>query len=504
MKTKLSLLGALLLLTLTVLAHSGKPRTYAIIDTDCAPDDLRAICMLLGDHYIEILAITTSEGALTPAEGCKKVKALLNEFYHQGIPVAPGREVKASTPKWRGTCQQVYWGEPIIDTIADSMAMTAKDLMIKTLSNEKKPVTLICLGGLTNVSDVLTEQPQLIEKINRVVWYNSGAQPMTGINFEVDPQAAIQVMDSGVPMMLVSATHPSSAPVDRLFLAELGRNQSSCYAQKVADCHATPPLRDMVRDEHLRIWDELTVVALNAPQLFNVDSVAPNIKWYSIDTPQKILPIERQILAIYQGPENVEGKVFYHFPLDESYYIRDVMPIIGRAVQRYGQNEFRAAVLANELHGHLGIYATVGVKMGIRAREYFNIGVDDMHVTTYAGSQPPMSCLNDGLQVSTGGTLGHGLIIVDTIAADSMRPEATFAFKDKKVTLRLKPEYQQQVKADLQQGVETYGADTEANWQYVRNLALKYWLDWDRHQIFEVVPEKEVILTDNNLQSEIQ
>lgn len=497
------------MLTISVFAHSGKPRTYAIIDTDCAPDDLRTICMLLGDRSMEILAITTTEGALTPAEGCQKVKGLLNEFYHQGIPVAAGREVKVTASKWRGTCQQVYWGEPIIDTIVDSMAMTAKDLMIKTINNEQKPVTLICLGALTNLSDVLTAQPQLKEKINRVVWYNSGAQPMTGLNFEVDPQSAIQVMDSGVPMMLVSPTRPSSAPVDRLFLAELGRNQSSCYAQKVADCHATPPLRDMVRNENLRIWDELTVVALNAPQLFNVDSVAPNIKWYSIDVPRKILPLERQILAIYQGPENVEGKVFYRFPLEESYYIRDVMPIIGRAVQRHGQSEFRAAVLANELHNHLDIYTTIGVKMGTRAREYFNTGADNMNVTTYAGNLSPMRCLNDGLLVSTGCMPGLGQIAADSVTADSIRPEvtrpeATFAYKDKKVTLRLKPEYQQQVQAELQHGVDTYGADTEANWQYVRNLALKYWLDWDRHQIFEVIPENEVMLTDNNLQPEIQ
>lgn len=128
------------------------------------------------------------------------------------------------------------------------------------------------------------------------------------------------------------------------------------------------------------------------------------------------------------------------------------MPIIGRAVQRYGLSEFRAAVLTNELHGHLGIFATVGVKMGIRAREYFDIGVDDMHVTTYAGNRPPVSCLNDGLQVSTGGTLGHGLITVAEVKAGDTRPEATFTFKNKKVTLRLKPEYERRVREDLKKG----------------------------------------------------
>ena len=87
--------------------------------------------------------------------------------------------------------------------------------------------------------------------------------------------------------------------------------------------------------------------------------------------------------------------------------------------------------------------------MGIRAREYFNIGVDDIEVTSYAGHKPPVSCMNDGLQVSTGATLGHGLIRV----AEELpvRPEARFSFKGKTIRLRLKPEYADRIRRDVQQ-----------------------------------------------------
>ena len=175
MRHKLFLLATILSLTLTALAHSGKPRMYAIVDTDCAADDLRTLCMLLGDHDIEILAITTSEGALTPQQGYQKVKALLNDFYHQGIPVAAGREVHAPAPKWRNIARAIPWGDSIA---ADTPELTAKELLIKTIGNEKKPVTLICLGALTNISDALTDNPNLKEKIKRLVWYNSGASPL--------------------------------------------------------------------------------------------------------------------------------------------------------------------------------------------------------------------------------------------------------------------------------------------------------------------------------------
>lgn len=483
-KYRFLLLFITLWFALNVSAHSGKPRMYMIIDTDCAADDLRTICMLLGSHDTEILAITTSEGALIPQEGKQKVKALLNDLYHQGIPVAAGREVYAPAPVWREISQQIQWGEPVLE---DRDSLSAKELMIRTIESEKKPVMLICLGSLTNVYDVLTDRPELKEKIAEVIWYNGGTRPEEDANYATDTIAAQGVMSSGVKMRLVSAGDADSAPVDRFYLMDLGKLKTSPYAQKVVKAHATPPLRDLVNSEHLKLWDDLTVLSLYAPQLFTKTALSPTVEWYCIDTPAEILAVQDQLLTVCRGPENVEGKVFYHFPLEENYYIRDIMPIIGRAVERYGLSEFRAAVLTNELHGHLGIFATIGVKMGIRAREYFDVGVDDIQVTTYAGSQPPVSCLNDGLQVSTGGTLGHGLITVAQVENGNTRPEATFMFKGKKVTLRLKPEYERQVREDLRKGIELYGVDTEANWQYVRKLAVQYWLDWDRHKIFEIV-----------------
>lgn len=484
MRQKIILLGWAVLLALAVSAHSGKPRMYMIIDTDCAADDFRTLCMLLGNRDAEILAVTTSGGALSPQQGTRKVKALLNDLYHQGIPVAAGREVGAPEPAWRKISEEFAWGS-LPEAPDKQDTLTACDLMIRTLEHGTKPLTVICLGPLTNIADVLSQKPALGKKIGQLIWYNSGRQPMGDINYETDTLAAKQVLASGIPVRLVSSTDPQSAPVDRFYLARLGQLESSPYARKVVRTHATPPLRAWVDTGHLKVWDELTVLSLYAPELFTVDSLSPTVEWFRIDTRQEILPVEEQLLAVFRGPENVEGKVFYHFPLEESYYIRDIMPIIGRAVQRYGLSEFRAAALANELHGHLGIFATVGVKMGIRAREYFNVGVDDIHVTTYAGSRPPVSCMNDGLQVSTGGTVGHGLMTV--VQDGEARPEATFVFRDKQVTLRLKPEYERQVKEDLQKGIEMYGSDTPENWQYVRDLAIRYWLDWDRHQIFEIL-----------------
>ena len=75
-------------------AHSGKARFHLIVDTDGAADDLRTICMLLGNREAEVLAITTSEGALEPLPAARRAAALLAEFHHEGIPVGAGQDCR--------------------------------------------------------------------------------------------------------------------------------------------------------------------------------------------------------------------------------------------------------------------------------------------------------------------------------------------------------------------------------------------------------------------------
>lgn len=110
--------------------------------------------------------------------------------------------------------------------------------------------------------------------------------------------------------------------------------------------------------------------------------------------------------------------------------------------------------------------------------------VDDIEVTTYAGHNPPINCMDDGLQVGTGASVGHGLITV--AENDPPRPEARFTFKDKTMRLVLKPEYAGRISGDVKRGIGLYGNLTEAYWLYVRELALQYWLDFDRHEIFDM------------------
>ncbi len=58
-----------------------------------------------------------------------------------------------------------------------------------------------------------------------------------------------------------------------------------------------------------------------------------------------------------------------------------------------------------DFHGHLGPYVLLGYRMGLMARSYFP---GKFYATVFTGTEPPVSCLIDGIQFSSGCTLGKG------------------------------------------------------------------------------------------------
>jgi len=469
----------LVLLGITILhGHSGKASFHILIDTDAALDDLRAINLFLASPEFEILAITASDGALSPEEGLIKIKALLNGFGHEGIPSGMGGVVQEKAPSWRNFCQRVRWGNE--ESTKIRAEILAVDLILSAIEREDEPVTIVCLGGLTNIAGALKVKPQIIDRILKIVWYNDSAKPLSGTNYEIDKEAAQAVISSGVPLEMVSNTGKNAFVFDTQILQSIGAVHSP-YGERIFTTHSDESVMKRIESGHLKLWDDLLPVYLLYPDLFERKIIKRDSR-LKLFTIRSVEEIKIKFLEILKSRNEVKSLVFKGFPDAPELFAEDVRPYMNRIIQKYGKEEWRAGVLTNELHGHLGIYSIIGAKMGMRVRQYFNIGVDDISIISYAGSTPPLSCMNDGLQVSTGGTVGHGLF---SVSSDTpYHPEAAFTFKGRTVHIRLKDQYWDSVRADIQKGVELYGSGTEDNWKYVRRLAIKYWLDWDRREIF--------------------
>jgi len=457
-------------------AHSGKAKHHFIIDTDGGTDDYRAICLALASQEFEILSITTSDGVLHPETTAIKVKALLETLGHGGIPVGTGKATLKKAPPFRKFAEQISWG---CTTNLSLPNTTAVELMLKTIQNEDQPITLVCLGSLTNIASLFQLHPEIKTKIQQIIWYNESLQKPKGFNYECDKESAAQVIRSGCILKMISLQDQShwswktfkesGIPYllyDKLILSELKQFKDNKH----------------LKDSPAWLIDELCLLYLADSTAFI--SEKDSVMAFSHIKPLKDKDFTPLINKILTDKSVVRNQVFTIFPSDSPHYQKDVEAIKEECMIKFGPEEWRACVLTNELHGHLGVYAIIGAKMGLFAREYFNIGKDEFRIVAHTGTIPPYSCMIDGLQVSTGSTTGHGLLTVSGEKAHY--PSAEFTFKDQTIRLSLSPEYALMIASDIKQAVETHGLGNDLYWIKVRELALKYWSEWNRKEIFDI------------------
>jgi Inosine-uridine nucleoside N-ribohydrolase len=470
MKRILFLLAGLSI-TILLSSHPWKPSHYVIIDTDGGIDDMRAITIMLASPDIRVLAITVSPGVLSSNDVYLKVKSLLNSCHHEGIPVGINRSASFKSPEYK-VALNAQWGEE--RNIDPASAPDCTSLIKEILSVEKTKISFICIGGMSTAYSALKDGPLFRQQVKEILWSMDGSNVSGGFNYNIDPSSAKKILKEDVPVSLVRSF------TDSLFFNEnLIKDISEVktqYAEKLTEYFRS----DNARGHSFTYCatDEMVALFLQFPTIFKADSIVKNIEYFS--TEKKLLSDD--LIKMLKGETVPRNQVIKDLPLDPSFYFDDIKPSVTEIVTRYGIDEWSSGVIANELHRHLGVFAIIGVKMGIRAREYFDTGVDEFTVTSFAGSDPPLSCMNDGLQVSTGATPGHGLLTVrnDTV----LSPSAQFTYLNRRIRLTLKPEIASKISSELKEINFVYGLDSNIYWELIRKNTIKYWKDLDREQIF--------------------
>jgi pyrimidine-specific ribonucleoside hydrolase len=450
-----------------------------IIDTDCGIDDMRAISIMLSRPEIIIKGILTSDGSLSSSAGFDKVCSLLHDFGRDDIPVATGTDIKGINPGWRQFNMGVSWGTVNFNREKPC----ASDFLTKLLQTSKSKITVVCLGGMKNIADAIENDHLITGKIERIIWYNDQVSPMKGFNYECDRESAENVLKTKVRTDIISNNGNDNSFFD-LPIFQICQESETKLSNILTHVFSQPQVYEKLKENHFRLYDDLTAVYITNPELFgmNIMKNRMNIRYneeYDLNGIKEV--ITDMIKGTYVSEHNI---VFNRFPVQREMFNYDIRPIIDSAISRYGYEEWKANVMTDEFHGHLGVFSIVGAKMGIKAREIFGVGHDELVVISDAGSKPPYSCLNDGIQVSTGATVGMGTI---HLSGDSItKPSAVFTYKNRSIRMTLKNEYLNLVDADINEGIVKYGLMDDGYWKLVRKNAIKYWLEWDRNKIFDI------------------
>lgn len=430
-----------------------------IIDTDAGPSDLRAISLILSLPQVTVKTVVISADQATIAGKKDSVLRLLTLHGRDSVSVLADSEDPVNR-KSRNS--------------GDNRSETVR-ILGEVIRSTEGNISYLCLGPISTIASLIRSYPGLSDRIDEIVWYSE--QGLTG-NPAPDETSGY-LMKAGPVFDIISnlGNHQARYTPEISGIASTGRTAAAkVFSESMSSANTDPGLP--------LIAEELVAVALANHELIVMEAMVP-LSPVKYNTGYNAEAVREVISDIIDGSYKPGHFVAFNgFPLDPDIYTYDVRLIMDEAITRYGINEWKACVMTDEFHGHLGVYSIIGAKMGILAREYFGVSTDLLKIRSYAGSVTPFSCMNDGLQVSTGATLGQGTISL--IDDPVTKPHAIFIYNNKQILIKMKPAYQQMLQEVIKAGVDNFGLDDEDYWIFVRQCAIRFWLEWDRNEIFEI------------------
>ena len=201
----------------------GNKKRGIIIDCDPGHDDAMAILWALASPNLEIKAITTVAGNQTLEKVTNNAIKVLTKARQYKIPVACG----AKEPLIRKLVigGQIVHGDsglegPILPENGFNISeLSALKLYEKILEESEEKITLVGIGPLTNIAQLLITRPELKQKIEEIYIMGGGTignwTPAAEYNIFADPEAAKVVFNSSLPIIMAGLDVTQKAYITR-------------------------------------------------------------------------------------------------------------------------------------------------------------------------------------------------------------------------------------------------------------------------------------------------
>jgi inosine-uridine nucleoside N-ribohydrolase len=215
-------------------------KTPVLIDTDVDIDDWMAILYLLLHPEVDVLGVTvTGAGASHLSFGVKNALGLVALAGKPDTPVAAGAKApllysNVFSASIRGPIDATY-NVPLPVNPNPAVSESATDFLVKTLTSCSEPVTILAIGGGTNLGTLLRDHPEVVPKIRHVVMMGGAIKVPGNVNvvdadysntvaewnFFIDPLGAKLLFDSGVAITLVPLDASDLVPINLPFYDRL-------------------------------------------------------------------------------------------------------------------------------------------------------------------------------------------------------------------------------------------------------------------------------------------
>lgn len=258
-----------------------------IIDCDMGTDDAVALCMLLFDSRLDVVALTATEGCVNAEQANSNLQAIVGEldpgrYPRLGLASATENAPPVNTNWLYG---EDGLGNCNLEVSAKQHVPVAEKTIIDAVRMDPGEVTIVCLGPLTNIARALRRDPAIAGMINRLVIVGGSIggvgniTPMAEFNFYFDPRSAREVLRAPVARTLIPLDVTSQVSFGLDLIGELpGETTRSGFFLRQMLPHAFRSFRQHLGQEAITLNDAVGALALLEPELFGFEDMACDVE----------------------------------------------------------------------------------------------------------------------------------------------------------------------------------------------------------------------------------
>jgi purine nucleosidase/pyrimidine-specific ribonucleoside hydrolase len=283
-------MGILLLLMTSMLAGQSIP---IIFDTDIGDDvdDALALAFALQSPELDVKAITT---VLDAAEMRSRLAWKQLVIYgRRDIPIGTGADEPFLDPV--RVRRHAQFDAVTSEDVIPGPPQRAVDLIIRTLLESPRKITIVPVGALTNIALALKTEPRIKDKIERIVLMG-GAYYMNFPEYNLlrDRIASDIVFRSGVPITGVGLDVTMRC---KLKAEDIDRIKAAGYATTDFLMRSIELWREIPTNSMPTLHDPLAVAVAMMPSLVEtqlgrvqIETASPPLYGFSLFTPAERLP----------------------------------------------------------------------------------------------------------------------------------------------------------------------------------------------------------------------
>lgn len=258
-----------------------------IVDCDLGIDDAVALCMLLLDEELDVIAVTATEGVVAADQANHNLQAIITEIdpvRHPRLGLAsPAADAPAVDTRFLFGDDGL--GNSDLKASQRQHTMTSDKLIVDCARAHPEDVTLLCLGPLTNLARAIRREPNLPSMLSQVVMVGGSLtatgniSPCSEFNFFFDPIAAREVLATRMTKSLIPLDLVREVTFGLNLMDELPSESTRVgYFLKQVFPFAFRAFRQRLGLENITLNDAVGALALMDEDLFEFEQMVADVE----------------------------------------------------------------------------------------------------------------------------------------------------------------------------------------------------------------------------------